>query len=574
MKRKRIFLSLLLFSLCGCQYLNFGSGSNSSGLSNSSSNTITSSPNDSIVNSSTNSSTNHISTSSGSNITFSSETSSSSTNSVISSVISSSLITSSISSSSSVSSSSSTLKPSEMLLDIYSTNDFHGRVSENTSLYEPGIAKLATYLDDRKAENPEGYIYLNAGDYWQDTYESGYNKGALLTECLDLMECEIMALGNHEFDWGTDVIRDNLQYTSYTKFSGANVRKYPNTSESVDFAEPYKIIERNGLKIGLIGAIGQDQITSITSSNWEDITFLPHVDIVQELSDELRSEKDCDMVILAIHADESVAGGYELTRVSPVTNKKYVDAVFCAHTHLREVVYYNDVPFVQAGDHGRNLGHVQLQYKDGKVTAKVAEIEGYKLMNSLKADVEIQQVIDRYFTDDFIAQKNKVHGTINGTIDSERIGNILAKATYELLDEKNIDVDVVINNGTRDEVASGSMTSEKIFNLIPFTNKTLVVKNIQGKDIINECVNYGYPYYMPDTSLKIESNKYYTVACIDYLMLHKNSSRNYNYFSSYKPTNLIYTIEDYSNTIVENYLQKYGTINTNDYIGTNYSCMG
>lgn len=574
MKRKRIFLSLLLFSLCGCQYLNFGSGSNSSGLSNSSSNTITSSPNDSIVNSSTNSSTNHISTSSGSNITSSSETSSSSTNSVISSVISSSLITSSISSSSSVLSSSSTLKPSEMLLDIYSTNDFHGRVSENTSLYEPGIAKLATYLDDRKAENPEGYIYLNAGDYWQDTYESGYNKGALLTECLDLMECEIMALGNHEFDWGTDIISINKEYVSYTKFLGANIRKYPYTNEKVDFADSYKIIERNGLRIGLIGAIGQDQITSITSSNWEDITFLPHVDIVQELSDELRSEKDCDMVILAIHADESVAGGYELTSVSPVTNKKYVDAVFCAHTHQREVTYYNDVPFVQAGDHGRNLGHVQLQYKEGKVTAKVAEIEGYRLMNSLNPDTEVQQVVDRYFTSEFIAQKNKVHGTINGTIDSERIGNLLAKATYEVLASKNIDVDVVINNGTRDEVASGSMTSEKIFNLIPFTNKTLVVKNIQGKDIINECVNYSYPYFMPNPTLKIESNKYYTVACIDYMMLHKNSSRNYNYFPSYKPANLIYTIEDYPNIIIENYLQKYGTINTNDYIGTNYNCMG
>lgn len=589
--KSKILLSLLLFSLCGCQYLNLRSGSYNSGSSNINSTPVSSNSNSSInsslnnevvsstsqsnsvVSSSTSQSNNVVSSStSQSNNVVSSSTSQS--NSISSSIISSLPISSSTNNSSMQSSSSNITKPTEMLIDIYSTNDFHGRISENSSLYEPGIAKLATYLDNRKAENPNGYIYINSGDYWQDTYESGYNKGALLTECLDLMECEGLALGNHEFDWGTDVIRDNLQYTSYTKFLGANVRKYPNTNESVDFAEPYKIIERNGLKIGLIGAIGQDQITSITSSNWEDITFLPHVNVVQNLSDELRNDKDCDIVILSIHADESVSGGNELTRVSPNTNKKYVDAVFCAHTHQREVVYYNDVPFVQAGDHGRNLGHVQLQYKDGKVTAKVAEIEGYKLMNSLKADVEIQQVIDRYFTDDFIAQKNKVHGTINGTINSQRIGNVLAKATYELLDEKNIDVDVVINNGTRDEVASGSMTSEKIFNLIPFTNKTLVVKNIQGKDIINECVNYGYPYYMPDTSLKIESNKYYTVACIDYLMLHKNSSRNYNYFSSYKPANLIYTIEEYSNTIVEKYLQKYGTINTNDYIGTNYNCMG
>ena len=117
------------------------------------------------------------------------------------------------------------------------------------------------------------------------------------------------------------------------------------------------------------------------------------------------------------------------------------------------------------------------------------------------------------------------------------------------------------------------MTSEKIFNMIPFTNKTLVAKNIKGQDIINECVEYTNPYYMPDASLTIEKNKYYTVACIDYMMLHKNASRAYNYFPSYSKDKLIYTVEDYPNTIVENYLSKHKTINVLDYMGTNYSCL-
>ena len=466
-------------------------------------------------------------------------------------------------------------KPGTVILDIYATNDFHGRVSENSSQNEPGIAKLATYLDDRKEENPEGYIYINSGDYWQDTYESAYNKGSLLTECLDLMECEAMALGNHEFDWGVDVIRDNKELVSYTKFLGANIRNYPNTNEPVDFAEPYKIIERGDIKIGIIGAIGQNQITSITSSNWEDITFLPHAPIVKELSDELRVEKDCDVVILSIHADESATNGNEITRVSPVSNKKYVDAVFCAHSHQREVTYYNDVPFVQAGDHGRNLSHIQLQYSDGNVTFKKAAYEGYGLMNKCEPDQEIQSVVDKYFTNEFISEKNKVHGTINGSsyINSDTAGRILAKATYELLDSEGIDCDIVINNGARDEVYSGSMTSEKIFNMVPFTNKTLVVNNIKGSDIILECVNHNNPYYMPNSSLTINANSYYKVACIDYLMLHKSARRYYDYFSSYNPSNLVYTIEKYPNVIVEDYLQNHKTINTSEFLTSNYTCL-
>ncbi len=464
---------------------------------------------------------------------------------------------------------------SPKLIDLYATNDFHGRISEISSKSVPGISKLSTYLKNKKELNSEGFVYLNSGDYWQDTYESGYNKGRLLTECLDIMECETLSLGNHEFDWGIETIKENRELTTYTSFLSANIRQYPNTTEGVDFVEPYKIIERNGLNIGIIGAIGQDQITSITSSNWENITFLPHTNVVKNLSDELRIEKNCDIVILSIHADESVSDGYEITKTSPITNKKYVDAVFCAHTHQREVTYYNDVPFVQGGAHGQNLGHIQLQYDNGVVTSLIAEYEGYREINKCENDEQIDAIINDYFTSEFIAEKNKVRGTISGQglIDSFYGGNILAKATYDLLQTQNIDVDIVINNGVRDEVNAGQMTSEMIFNMIPFTNKTLVVQKISGKDIINECINYDNPYYMPDDTLQISANKYYTIACIDYMLLHKNINRKYNYFPSYDPTNLLYTIEKYPNIILEDYLQEHKTIYLSDYTGSNYSCL-
>ena len=574
---KKILSILMVTLLTGCTIDNSLSSSKGSSENVVSSNSSTktsevSSQSTSLTSTSTLNSSSEISNS----VTSSTSSSSSEiSNSVTSSTSSSSSQVISSTITTSTSSSSEIQYDEPIILDVYATNDFHGRISENSSLNEPGISKLSTYLKNKKSLNKDGYIYINSGDYWQDTYESGYNKGALLTECLDLMECETMSLGNHEFDWGVDVIRENKKLVNYTSFLGANIRNYPDTSEQVDFAEPYKIIERSGLKIGIIGAIGQYQITSITSSNWENVTFLPHTDVVKELSDELRVEKDCDVILFSIHADETDADGYEITKVSPVSNKKYVDAVFCAHSHQREIKYYNNVPFVQAGDHGINLSHIQLKYEDGVVSSLAAEYEGYRMMNNLEEDEAINKVIDKYFDEKFIESKNKVHGTIEGVsqISSAYAGNILAKATYDLLLENDIECDIVINNGSRDRVASGEMTSEKIFNMIPFTNKTLVAKNIKGEDIINECVNYTNPYYMPDSSLKIESNKYYTVACIDYMMLHKNTYRNYNYFPSYSNDKLIYTIEDYPNTIVENYLQKHSKINALDYTGANYSCL-
>lgn len=572
---KKFLLLCLMALVCGCEGLSFSSSKNNFNSNSSTSSNIVVSSDKNNPSSSTTSISNSIS----SNIVQSSTSSSTSNSSnvITSSSNSSNVITSTSSSNAkpSISTSSKVEEDNEpKVIDIYATNDFHGRISSGSN-YVPGISKMTTYLKNQKALNSDGFVYINSGDYWQDTYESGYNKGKLLTECLDIMECEVLTLGNHEFDWGIDVIRENKQYVSYTKFLGANIREYPDTSKQVDFAEPYKIIQRDGLNIGIIGAIGKDQITSITSSNWENITFLEHAPIVKELSDELRTEKDCDIVILSIHADESVSAGSEITKVSPVSNKKYVDAVFCAHSHQREVTYYNEVPFVQAGAHGQNLAHVKIEYHQGEVEVLSANYEGYKTISNSANDPEIEDIINNYFTSQFFNDKDKVHGTVtgSGSLDNTYGGNLLAKATYEKLQEAGVNVDIVINNGVRDSVSVGAMTSEKIFNMIPFTNKTIVAKQIKGKDIINECVNYTNPYYMPNPDLKINSNSYYTVACIDYVLLHKSANRYYNYFPSFDPKNVVYTIEDYCNVIVEQHLQKHGTVAKSDYSGTNYSCL-
>ena len=56
-------------------------------------------------------------------------------------------------------------------------------------------------------------------------------------------------------------------------------------------------------------------------------------------------------------------------------------------------------------------------------------------------------------------------------------------------------------------------------------------------------------------------------------MLHKNTNRKYDYFNSFKKENVIYTIEDYCNVIVENYLLENEVVNYQDYLGSNYTCL-
>ncbi len=583
MKKVGLILVLSLL-MTGCDYFlpitsSSSSSSNSihvlvpSNNTSSESSIYTSSSNNKV--SSSSSSSNQVSSSTSSNKVSSNSSSLVSSNSSLSSSDKGSSATSNSSSSNKVSSSSASSSNEKKVIDIYAINDFHGRVLEDKTENIPGISKLSSYLKEQKSKNEDGYIFINSGDYWQDTYDSAMNKGALLTECLDVMECEVLALGNHEFDWGLDVIKENKQLVSYTKFLGANIYNYPNTSVKSDLADNYKIVERDGLKVGIIGGIGEGQITSITSTVWENLTFTNPSTVVKKLSDELRTEKDCDIVILSIHADQENAYQSEITKVSSTSGKRYVDAVFCAHSHDQEISTVNGVPFIQGGQHGQYVSHVQFTYQNGTLSTTYTQNDGYGKMNSYNEDPEINQIIDKYLTSEHNSKKNEVIGTITasgGYISTKYAGRIQAKATYDYLSSLGYDVDIVINNGGRDSVTSGQMTREKIFNMSPFTNYTYVVENIKGSDIYGEVVSYTNPYYWSNPSVSLSKTNYYTVACIDYMMLHKSTSRYYNYFSSYNEDNVVHIIEDYPNVIMENYLRN-KTFNIYDFNTTNYTCL-
>ena len=116
------------------------------------------------------------------------------------------------------------------------------------------------------------------------------------------IEFDCFTLGNHEFDWGVSMIQNNQKRKGdngyQTPFLAANIYQYDMDSKEIgDYAqlgEKYTIKTlENGLKVGIIGVIGKDQITSISSQHVDDYIFLDPVPIIQDLSDELKTKKRC-----------------------------------------------------------------------------------------------------------------------------------------------------------------------------------------------------------------------------------------------------------------------------------------
>ena len=99
-----------------------------------------------------------------------------------------------------------------VVVDFYAINDLHGKFCDTDT--QPGVDELATYL--RQAEETDDYVVLlSTGDMWQGSAESNLTGGILMTEWMNEMGFAAMTLGNHEYDWGSAAIRENLAVAEF-----------------------------------------------------------------------------------------------------------------------------------------------------------------------------------------------------------------------------------------------------------------------------------------------------------------------------------------------------------------------
>lgn len=460
----------------------------------------------------------------------------------------------------------------EEIIDLYAVNDFHGAILENGD--EPGLAKMATYLKNKKQENPDYTVLLSSGDMWQGSFEAYHNKGEVITKAMNNIGFDSMTIGNHEFDWGTSHILDNAAQADFPLL-GANIMKHPNWDEKSEVGLEYTILRRGALKIGVIGVIGQDQMKSICSRYIEDIYFAEHNAIIKPLARKLKRDYNADIVILSIHA------GQEAVDYS-IANGNYVDAVFNAHTHEVEQQVLNGVPFIQGGTKGQYVSHIRLKYDyaQNKITSTLKHENTSLKYTTIQADAEVAAIIDQYQQASDIAGSAYV-GNARYYVNTGNLANISNYAAAQKAAEQNYDIDFAISNYARESIAAGQVYYRDLFRGLPFDNAYYIVR-VRGSDVKNQDRQASnYIYRVKDYS-SIDNNSYYTIAIIDFLILHQNIYKEYNYFSDYNPdTDFIGYLNDgtnqpiYPRDLVKEVFDEAPnkTINPYDYTGSRYNSI-
>lgn len=424
-------------------------------------------------------------------------------------------------------STSSIPSPTSQLIDFFVMNDFHGALLEDREFSEPGFAKAATFLKERKNDFPEQTIILSTGDMWQGSFESYFKKGEVVTEVMNDIGFDAMALGNHEFDWGTQYILTNEAKANFP-FLGANIMKYPEITEKSSIGEEYIILQKGDVKVGVIGGIGQDQITSISSNYVENIYFASPTEIVKTLSQKLRTEEDVDIVALAIHT------GQESIHDS-LAEGGYVDVVFNAHTHRNEKQVRYKVPYIQGGSKGRYISHVQFEVNLASKNKRLTVHKNISVADlRIGPDEDVANIISAHKRESDVVADREV-GTLQGAFDKNHVlPNAANYATALAAEAQGFDIDFVISNAAREPIPSGLITYSDLFKGLPFDN-TIYVARITGKDLKYESGYSSTKYYRVSDYPTIDPSEYYTAAVIEYMLLHQNTSKQYNYFRDYNP---------------------------------------
>ena len=144
-------------------------------------------------------------------------------------------------------------------LTILYTNDLHSHLVPHIegwmSKDRPvgGFANIATLVKEEKAKNPET-IYIDAGDYFSGPYVSTLTEGAAVIETMNFLGLDAACIGNHEFDHGWQNTFNQLKKATFPILNG-NI--FVEDTGKLFWDNPYIIIEKQGLKIGIIGLHGK-----------------------------------------------------------------------------------------------------------------------------------------------------------------------------------------------------------------------------------------------------------------------------------------------------------------------------
>jgi len=264
-------------------------------------------------------------------------------------------------------------------ITILHTNDVHSYIDPFPADHPKnpnmgGVARRASLIETIRTENPNTVV-VDAGDIFQGTPYFNYYGGELEFKLMSLMKYDFATLGNHDFDNGIEGLFAQLPHAKFEFLSGNY--DFKNTLLE-GHVKPYNTKIIDGIKIGFFG-LGIELEGLVDKKNYKEIVYNNPIEIATDISNKLKKEELCDLVICLSHLglkykDDS----QKISDVILAKKTKNIDLIIGGHTHSfleKPIIEKNldnkDVLINQVGCYGINMGRIDFYFsKDKKAVAQ------------------------------------------------------------------------------------------------------------------------------------------------------------------------------------------------------------
>lgn len=389
----------------------------------------------------------------------------------------------------------------KVTIKVVQTSDVHGNFYPycfvNNNDKEGSLSRLSTYLKQQRKVYGDNLILLDNGDILQgepSVYYYNYIDTVskhLCAEMMNFLKYDVGNMGNHDIEVGNAVFDRWIADCDFPVL-GANII---DTSTGKPYLPPYQIIERDGVKIAILGMITPAIPVWLPENLWKGLRFDDMEESAKKWVEYIQENENPDVLIGLFHAGQNaqlLSGKYkENASIEIATNIPGFDAVLMGHDHMvtaHPIVNINNdtVWTLDPGSDAKYFGDltITLDLRDGKVVDKTIDA---KLVEA--KDLEPDTDFNRHFqtqndiVKEFVSKKIATNANTISTRDAYFGSSAFVDLIHQFqLDITGADISLASPLSFDSEVREGDIYVSDMFNLYRYENM-LYVMELTGEEV-------------------------------------------------------------------------------------------
>lgn len=390
------------------------------------------------------------------------------------------------------------------------TNDFHSTIDpipaywlrDAPGRHLGGAAQLMTLVErirDREQAAGRAVFLFDSGDMFTGMLAK-LTSGEAIMEMMTTLGYDAMAIGNHEFDYGWQNFRRQMFRVPFPVL-GANITY---RGSRIPYARPHAILERDGIRVAVIGVIGRDARSAVLPSFVSGLDFADPAPAVAASIQELRPAVDLTVVL----AHQGHTGPMQTdAEARPEVQRDFeadialagqvpgIDVLVGGHAHRGiEPPYVHPKTgtiVVQTFGYGTRLGYLLLRID--RRTRRVLSHEG-KLLKVWSDELPPHRRMAakmKHYQELVAPQIGEVVGRAAVRLTRRyNAESLLGSFVSDVIRERaRADVGITNAGGLRADLPEGVITRGNLLDAYPFLN-TLVVLQLTGAQL-REVVEQG-----------------------------------------------------------------------------------